>query len=94
MSQDTPHVLLIDDEPIALSNLSHVLEREGYTVTACKDGESGLAEMQSTEFDLVLTDLRMPGIDGMEVLERVKREHPRVQVIIPPSPAPPRFLVG
>ena len=43
MSNEKPHILLIDDEPIALSNLSHVLEREGYTVTACKDGESGLA---------------------------------------------------
>jgi DNA-binding NtrC family response regulator len=82
MSQDTPHILLIDDEPIALMNLSHVLEREGYTVTACKDGESGLAEMQSTEFDLVLTDLRMPGIDGMDVLRHVRELTPDVPVIM------------
>jgi DNA-binding NtrC family response regulator len=82
MSDETPHILLIDDEPIALANLSHVLEREGYTVTACNDGESGLAAMQSTEFDLVLTDLRMPGIDGMDVLRHIRESTPEVPVIM------------
>ena len=75
-------ILLIDDEAIALSNLSHVLEREGYEVTACRDGESGLAEMQKTEFDLVLTDLRMPGIDGMGVLRHIRESTPDVPVIM------------
>jgi DNA-binding NtrC family response regulator len=82
MSEDKPHILLIDDEAIALSNLSHVLEREGYTVTACKNGESGLAAMQSTRFDLVLTDLRMPGIDGMDVLRHIRETTPEVPVIM------------
>jgi len=80
--QEKPHILLIDDEAIALSNLSHVLEREGYAVTACKDGESGLAAMQSTLFDLVLTDLRMPGIDGMDVLRHIRETTPEVPVIM------------
>ena len=82
MSEDKPHILLIDDEAIALSNLSHVLEREGYTVTACKNGESGLAAMQNTRFDLVLTDLRMPGIDGMDVLRHIRETTPEVPVIM------------
>jgi DNA-binding NtrC family response regulator len=82
MNDETPHVLLIDDEAIALSNLTHVFEREGYEVTACKNGESGLAAMQSTEFDLVLTDLRMPGIDGMDVLRHVRETAPDVPVIV------------
>lgn len=82
MSDKKPHILLIDDEMIALSNLTHVLEREGYAVTACKDGESGLIEMQSTEFDLVLTDLRMPGIDGMDVLRHIRETTPDVPVIM------------
>ncbi len=82
MSNEAPHVLLIDDEAIALSNLTHVFEREGYAVTACKDGESGLAAMQTTEFDLVLTDLRMPGIDGMDVLRHVRETMPDVPVIV------------
>ena len=82
MSEDTPHVLLIDDELIALSNLTHVLEKEGYTVTACKTGEDGLQAMESEEFDLVLTDLRMPGIDGMDVLKHIRETQPDVPVIM------------
>ncbi|MDP2265338.1 MAG: sigma-54 dependent transcriptional regulator, partial [Thiobacillus sp.] len=83
MNTDTaPHILLIDDEAIALSNLRHVFEREGYTVTACKSGEAGLAAMQNTAFDLVLTDLRMPGIDGMEVLAHIRATTPEVPVIM------------
>jgi DNA-binding NtrC family response regulator len=82
MSEDSPHILLIDDEKIALSNLSHVLEREGYQVTARMDGESGLAEMQTTEFDLVITDLRMPGINGMDVLQHIQETTPEVPVIM------------
>ncbi|MEW6589412.1 MAG: sigma-54 dependent transcriptional regulator [Pseudomonadota bacterium] len=78
----TIRILLIDDEVIALTNLSHVLQREGYAVTACKDGESGLAELKKADFDLVLTDLKMPGIDGMEVLRAVRARHPDVRVIM------------
>jgi DNA-binding NtrC family response regulator len=82
MNDTTPHILLIDDEKIALINLTHVLEAEGYRVTACMDGESGLATMQKNAFDLVLTDLRMPGIDGMEVLQHIRSTTPDVPVIM------------
>lgn len=76
------HILLIDDEAIALSNLTHVLQREGYQVTARKDGESGLAALKETAFDLVLTDLKMPGIDGMQVLREVCANHSDIPVIM------------
>lgn len=76
------HILLIDDEAIALSNLSHVLTREGYAVTACKTGEAGLAAMQTTAFDLVMTDLQMPGVDGMAVLRHVRVNTPGIPVIM------------
>ncbi len=78
----TAHILLIDDEAIALSNLSHVFEREGYAVTACRSGEAGLEAMRTREFDLVLTDLRMTGIGGMEVLRHVRATTPDVPVIM------------
>jgi DNA-binding NtrC family response regulator len=77
-----PHILLIDDEAIALTNLTHVLKREGYEVTACKDGETGLEALKRSDFDLVLTDLKMPGIDGMAVLRQVHASHPDVPVIM------------
>ena len=78
----TPTILLIDDEAIALSNLKHVFEREGYNVTACRSGEDGLAAMQTTDFDLVLTDLKMPGIDGMDILRHIRTTLPNVPVIM------------
>ncbi|MFO7542853.1 MAG: sigma-54 dependent transcriptional regulator [Thiobacillus sp.] len=81
-AEAAPAILLIDDEAIALANLRHVFEREGYAVTACKSGEAGLAAMQATQFDLVLTDLRMPGIDGMEVLRHIRATTPDVPVIM------------
>ena len=82
MTDESPHILLIDDEAIALANLTHVFEKEGYRVSACKDGESGLAEMQKQEFDLVLTDLKMPGIDGMDVLRHIRETTPEIPVIM------------
>ncbi|MCS6786247.1 MAG: sigma-54 dependent transcriptional regulator [Thiobacillaceae bacterium] len=79
---NAPHILLIDDEAIALANLTHVLEREGYRVTACRDGQTGLAALAAGDIDVVLTDLRMPGIDGLEVLHRVRADRPDVPVIV------------
>jgi DNA-binding NtrC family response regulator len=77
-----PTILLIDDEAIALSNLKHVFEREGYAVTACRSGEEGMAAMKVTAFDLVLTDLKMPGIDGMDILRHIRVTLPDVPVIM------------
>ncbi|MFN2337684.1 MAG: sigma-54-dependent transcriptional regulator [Gammaproteobacteria bacterium] len=62
--------------------MTTVLEREGYAVIACKTGEEGVAAMQSTAFDLVLTDLRMPGIDGMDVLRHIRETTPEVPAIM------------
>lgn len=75
-------ILLIDDEAIALANLTHVLQREGHDVVACKNGEDALAELAQGRFDLVLTDLKMPGLDGMDVLRRVRVDTPDTPVIM------------
>ena len=80
--EQRPHILVIDDEAIALSNMSHVLIKEGYDVTTCKDGESGLNALRHTRFHLVLTDLHMPGIDGMDVLQHVHVTIPETPVIM------------
>lgn len=77
-----PHILLIDDELIALSNMQHILEKTGYAVTVCKNGESGIDELQRQAFDLVLTDLKMPGIDGLGVLAYIRENMPDVPVIM------------
>jgi len=75
-------ILIAEDEPIARENLEHVLRREGYSVTAVEDGNAALSELKQREFDLILTDLRMKPVDGMEVLENSKAVYPDTEVIV------------
>jgi two-component system nitrogen regulation response regulator NtrX len=65
-------ILIIDDEPAIRATLAHILEDEGHKATACESGEEGLAQFAREEFDLVLLDLWLPGIDGLAVLERLR----------------------
>ncbi len=75
-------LLVVDDEEIARKNLAHVLTKEGYDVATAADGESALRALHASEFDVVLTDLKMAGIDGMELLDRVRLGHPETKVIM------------
>ena len=71
-------ILVVDDEEIARRNLSHVLSREGYDVDCAQDGAAALALLAEKEYQLVLTDLRMPGIDGFEMIRRLRAD-PQLQ---------------
>jgi DNA-binding NtrC family response regulator len=75
-------VMVIDDEKIVgdMSKLS--LEQEGYEVATFLNAEPALALLKEEKFDIVVTDLKMKGIDGMEVLKTVKDLYPRTQVIM------------
>ncbi|MBI4635635.1 MAG: response regulator [Candidatus Rokubacteria bacterium] len=78
-----PHrVLVIDDDPRIRSLLEDVLGVLGYDVTVAASGTEGLALVEGGGFDLVLTDLRMPGISGWEVVERVRRTDPRARLLV------------
>ena len=74
-------LLIVDDEEIALRNLQHVMTKEGYRVTAVQSGAEALALLEKQEFDVVLTDLRMEGVDGMDVLRKSRDMHPQTEVI-------------
>ena len=78
-------ILLVDDEPGIRTSLSAVLEDEGYSVVAVADGEKGLAQLETETFDCVLLDVWLPGMDGMEVLNRIQErlgdERPAVVMI-------------
>jgi DNA-binding NtrC family response regulator len=76
------NILVVDDESIARENLEHILRKEGYGVTSVDSGLSALKKLATTEFDLVLTDLRMKQVDGMEVLARAKEQYPDTEVIM------------
>ncbi|MGZ8829474.1 MAG: sigma-54-dependent transcriptional regulator [Thermoanaerobaculia bacterium] len=65
-------ILIIDDEQSIRSTLGNILEDEGHRITACESGEEGLATFARDEFDLIILDLWLPGMDGMTVLERIR----------------------
>lgn len=65
-------ILIIDDEPAIRSTLGGILEDEGHRTILCESGEEGIAQFARDEFDLVLLDLWLPGIDGLAVLERLR----------------------
>lgn len=75
-------ILVVDDEAIARENLEHILAREGYEVVSVDSGVDALKKLAGAEFDVVLTDLKMKQVDGMEVLSRTKEQYPGTEVII------------
>ncbi len=79
---DKAAILVIDDEKIALRNLQHILKKEGYEVVATQSGSRALNYLEERSFDVVLTDLKMPKVDGMAILELSKRLHPDTEVIM------------
>ena len=75
-------ILVVDDEQSLRDVLSIMLKRAGYAVTSAMDGEEAIELLNKEIFDLVITDLRMPKIDGMEVLKAVKSASPETVVLI------------
>jgi len=77
-------ILLVDDEESILKALNKDFEQEGYEVMTASSGEEALARLRGNRFDLVVTDLSMPDINGIQVLEVVKKRVPRpVQLFSP-----------
>jgi DNA-binding NtrC family response regulator len=74
--------MIIDDEKIVGDMAKMSLEHEGYHVETFLNGEAALARLRESGFDVVVTDLKMKGIDGMEVLKTVKALYPRTKVIM------------
>jgi two-component system NtrC family response regulator len=75
-------ILVVDDEPNYLIVLSELLKEEGYEVITAQKGEDGLKIVQETDLDLVITDMRMPGMDGLELLKSVKSYNKDLPVIM------------
>lgn len=79
---ERPKILVVDDEEDILNILKFLLEKEGYEVDTAPNGEEALKKVERNTYDIVLTDLRMPGIDGMTVLEKTKEIRPSTEVVI------------
>ncbi len=80
--EGTAKILIIDDERIALRNLEHVMQKEGYEVTATQSGPNALKLIEDQQFDVVLTDLRMEKVDGMQILKKSRELYPDTEVIM------------
>ena len=76
------HILVVDDEPAIVTVVRERLEREGFAVQAVASGEEALAHMDADPADLVVLDVMLPGIDGFEVLRRLRGAGHRVPVIV------------
>ena len=77
-----PHILVIDDEQAIRNTLKDILEYEQYKVSVAEDGEQAIAMCNENLFDLVLCDIKMPKMDGMEVLSNLHANHPEVAVVM------------
>lgn len=77
-----PRVLIVDDETNIVSSLHGILEDEGYQIDTADDGLDALEQVQSDPPDLVLLDIWLPGMDGIEVLKTIKTYHPEIEVLI------------
>jgi two-component system, NtrC family, nitrogen regulation response regulator NtrX len=77
-----PSILIVDDEPSILQSLSGLLSDEGFEVAAASNGYEALKIIDKESPDLVLLDIWMPGMDGIETLKAIKKDNPLIQVII------------
>src|SRR5262245_10938295 len=76
------HLLIVDDEPLIRETLSASLTQEGFLVTVCADGETALEQARAQRFDVVLCDVQLPGLDGLEVLEELAKISPETFVVL------------
>ncbi len=82
MLPERKQVLIVDDEPNLRKILSAQLTRDGYDVLTAEDGEQGLHVLREHHIDLVITDLKMPKVDGMTLLKRALEEEPELPVVL------------
>jgi len=75
-------VLILDDEPIVCKRLKPAFQRAGYEVETFTEGQAALARVEEKKFDLIVTDLKMEGLDGLQFLGRVKEVNPKTDFIV------------
>jgi len=82
MPENTFRILIVDDEALVCWSLSRALQEEGYEVSTVQSGEEALDIMTECKFDLVVTDLRLPQLNGMDLLREIKRRFPQCKVLM------------
>jgi len=82
MQRQAARILVVDDEAAIRLTMDMLLRRHGYTVTTAASGEEALALIAQQPFDLLLLDLKMPGLSGLEVAERAQKMQPATAILI------------
>ena len=82
MANERTRILVVDDEEIVRESLGGWLEKDGYTVARCPDGASAIERIKAERWSILIVDLKMPGMDGLQVLEEAKRLRPDLAVVI------------
>ncbi len=82
VNEETARILVVDDEGAIRYSITKTLQRVGYQVEAAASGEEALEQLEKQEFDVVLTDIRMPGISGVDLLARIKDKSTDTSVIL------------
>jgi len=80
--EDKLKILVVDDEAILRSLLEKILVKEGYEVSLAQTGTEALEMLESEQLDIMITDIKMPEIDGFELLRQAKQIHPNLGVIM------------
>src|SRR6516225_2846941 len=82
MSSSSAHILVVDDEPIIRESLAELLTQEGFAVTVCGSAEEALVGARQSRFDVALCDVQLPGMDGLELLDRMLKISPETLVLL------------
>ena len=75
-------ILIVDDEEAFANNIVKLIANRGYDIKAVYNGQSAIDVLDESDFDVIILDLKMPGLDGMSTLKRIKGKKPGVEVII------------
>ena len=78
----SPRILVVDDEMIVCESCQRILQEDSYEVECVSSGKEAIEKMKANPFDIVITDLKMPGVDGMEVLKSIREDYPDTVVIM------------
>ncbi len=82
MSKPPPRILVVDDDPVVAKSINRVLTAKGFAVINAQNGEEALQKLKNETYDVVFTDIKMPGLSGIEVAERIKASQPWLPVVI------------
>jgi CheY-like chemotaxis protein len=79
---DNGTILVVDDEPIVIKSCKRILKAEGYNVNSATSGQDAINILQEKDYDLVITDLKMPEVDGIDLIKWLRSSKPQTGIVV------------